>query len=97
MPGVTMVTLEISGQTLWLLPEKAVFLPESDTLIVADAHIGEVPAMQAAGVVVPGSPPDDPLRARTARRAGADDGARPARRARVIRSSRSTSKPSTRR
>jgi metallophosphoesterase superfamily enzyme len=40
MPAVTMVTLQASGQTLWLLPERAVFLPESDTLLVADAHIG---------------------------------------------------------
>ncbi len=40
MSAVTMVTLEVSGQTLWLLPQRAVFLPESDTLVVADAHVG---------------------------------------------------------
>jgi DNA ligase-associated metallophosphoesterase len=40
MSAVTMVTLEVSGQTLWLLPQRAVFLPESDTLILADAHVG---------------------------------------------------------
>jgi len=40
MPAVTMVTLQANGQVLWLLPERAVFLPESDTLIVADAHVG---------------------------------------------------------
>ncbi|MEP7297882.1 MAG: DEAD/DEAH box helicase [Burkholderiales bacterium] len=40
MPDVTMVTLQASGQTLWLLPERAIFLPDSDTLIVADAHVG---------------------------------------------------------
>ena len=40
MPAVTMVTLEAGGQTLWLLPERALFLPESDTLLVADAHVG---------------------------------------------------------
>ena len=28
MPSVTMVTLEAHGQTLWLLPERAVFLPD---------------------------------------------------------------------
>lgn len=39
MPDVTMVTLEASGQALWLLPEKAIFLPESDTLVLADAHV----------------------------------------------------------
>ena len=40
MSAVTMVTLEVGGQTLWLLPQRAVFLPESDALIVADAQIG---------------------------------------------------------
>ena len=35
-----MVTLQANGQALWLLPQRAVFLPDSDTLIVADAHIG---------------------------------------------------------
>jgi metallophosphoesterase superfamily enzyme len=40
MSDVTMVTLEVNGHALWLLPEQAVFLPESDTLVVADAHIG---------------------------------------------------------
>ena len=38
--GVSMVTLHTGGQTLMLLPEKVIFLPESDTLLVADAHIG---------------------------------------------------------
>ena len=40
MPAVTMVTLAAGGQTLWLLPERAVFLPDSDTLLLADVHIG---------------------------------------------------------
>jgi metallophosphoesterase superfamily enzyme len=34
-----MVTLQASGHPLWLLPEGAAFLPEFDTLIVADAHL----------------------------------------------------------
>jgi len=40
MPAVTMVTLDAGDQTLWLLPERAVFLPDSDTLLVADVHVG---------------------------------------------------------
>ena len=40
MPAVTMVTLDAGGQTLWLLPERALFLPDSDTLLLADVHIG---------------------------------------------------------
>jgi metallophosphoesterase superfamily enzyme len=40
MPAVTMVTLDAGGQTLWLLPERALFLPDSDTLLLADVHVG---------------------------------------------------------
>ena len=45
-----MVTLEIGGQTLMLLPEKAVFLPESDTLVVADAHVGNTAGLRQRDV-----------------------------------------------
>ena len=36
-----MVTITLGGQPLSLLPQKAAFLPESNTLLVADAHIGK--------------------------------------------------------
>lgn len=52
--GVSMVTLQARGQTLMLLPEKAVFLPDSDTLLVADAHIGQAPGVRHHGVPAPG-------------------------------------------
>lgn len=36
-----------------LLPEKVVFLPEVDTLLVADAHIGKATSFRQLGVPVP--------------------------------------------
>ena len=59
--AVTMVTLEISGQTLILLPEKVVFLPGSDTLLVADAHIGKATSFRQLGVPVPAGTTDETL------------------------------------
>ena len=41
------------GRTLTLLPEKAAFLADSATLLVADAHIGKAVSFRALGVPVP--------------------------------------------
>ena len=49
-----MATLTAGGQLLMLLPEKCIFLPESDTLLVADVHIGKAVSFRALGVPVPG-------------------------------------------
>ena len=46
-------TIEVGGQTLTLLPEKAAFLPDSRTLLVADAHIGKAVSFRRFGVPVP--------------------------------------------
>jgi len=48
-----MVTIEAGGQPLVLLAEKAVFLPASRTLLVADAHIGKAVSFRKLGVPVP--------------------------------------------
>ena len=56
-----MATLDVAGQTLWLLPEKAVFLPESDTLLVADIHIGKAVSFRRLGVPVPAGTTDESL------------------------------------
>lgn len=48
-----MVTTTVGGQALTLLPEKAAFLPESRTLLVADAHIGKAVSFRRLGVPVP--------------------------------------------
>jgi DNA ligase-associated metallophosphoesterase len=44
------VTITVGGQQLLLLPEKAALLPESDTLLVADAHIGRAVSMREFGL-----------------------------------------------
>ncbi len=46
-------TVEVGGHTLHLLPQKAVFLPDSCTLLIADAHIGKAVSFRALGVPVP--------------------------------------------
>ena len=48
-----MVTITVGGQPLTLLPQKAAFLPESNTLLVADAHIGKAVSFRKLGVPVP--------------------------------------------
>ncbi len=48
-----MATISVAGQALMLMPEKCVFLPESDTLLVADAHVGKAVSFRALGVPVP--------------------------------------------
>jgi DNA ligase-associated metallophosphoesterase len=45
--------IELSGETLWLLPEKAIYWPARSTLVVSDLHIGKAAAFRAAGVPVP--------------------------------------------
>lgn len=47
------ITLERAGQRLSLLPEKAVFLPASHTLLVADMHLGKAATFCRLGVPVP--------------------------------------------
>jgi DNA ligase-associated metallophosphoesterase len=49
----TTVALDVGGQPLWLLPERAAFLPESRTLLVADAHLGKAVSFRRLGVPVP--------------------------------------------
>ena len=48
-----MSTLTVGGQALTLLPEKAAFLDESRTLLVADVHIGKAVSFRSLGVPVP--------------------------------------------
>jgi DNA ligase-associated metallophosphoesterase len=48
------VELQAGGTTLRLLAQRAAFLPEHDTLLVADAHIGKAVSFRRLGVPVPG-------------------------------------------
>lgn len=47
------LTVQVGGQPLVLLPERAAFLPEASTLLVADAHFGKAQAFRRQGVPVP--------------------------------------------
>jgi uncharacterized protein len=46
-------SIEVGGRTLHLLPQKAAFLADSFTLLIADAHIGKAVSFRALGVPVP--------------------------------------------
>ncbi len=48
-----MVTLEVGGEPLVLLREKAAFLPRTSTLLIADAHVGKAVSFRQLGVPVP--------------------------------------------
>ncbi len=48
-----LATIEVGGHTLALLPDKAAFLPDFATLLVADAHIGKAVSFRRLGVPVP--------------------------------------------
>ena len=49
-----MATISVGGELLTLLPEKAAFLAEHRTLLVADLHIGKAVSFRGLGVPVPG-------------------------------------------
>ena len=45
--------IEVKGEEVVLLPERALFWPRAATLLVADAHIGKAASFRALGVPVP--------------------------------------------
>lgn len=45
---------EVAGERVLLLPERAIHVPRTRTLLIADAHWGKAAAFRAAGVAVPG-------------------------------------------
>jgi DNA ligase-associated metallophosphoesterase len=46
----------VAGETLHLLPERAVFWPRAATLIVADLHLGKDETFRAAAIPIPVGP-----------------------------------------
>lgn len=48
-----MLSTTVAGETLVLLPEKAIFWPRQETILVADLHIGKAAAFRAGGVPIP--------------------------------------------
>lgn len=57
-----MITTEVRGETLWLLPERAVYWPRAGALIVADVHFGKAATFRAGGIPVPGGTTAEMLR-----------------------------------
>lgn len=46
-------TVHVAGESLLLLPEKAIYWPREKMLIIADIHFGKAAAFRALGVPVP--------------------------------------------
>lgn len=47
------LAIELAGESVLLLPEKALYWPRERTLVVADIHFGKAAAFRALGVPVP--------------------------------------------
>ncbi len=51
---MTDVFLDLAGEPVRLLPERALFWPAACALVVADVHWGKAAAFRAAGIPIPG-------------------------------------------
>ena len=51
--------IEVAGEPVWLLPERAVFWPQGGTLVTADLHWGKAATFRSAGVPIPGGATGD--------------------------------------
>ena len=54
--------IKIEGISTYLLPEKALFFVEDQTLVIADVHLGKATHFRKAGIALPYSPENDLLR-----------------------------------
>jgi uncharacterized protein len=57
---------QIQSTPIWLLPDKAIFLPQQNILMVADVHIGKAATFRSLGVPVPGGTTQENLQRLTA-------------------------------
>ena len=57
-----MLKTQIQGETLWLLPQRAIYWPRAGALIVADVHFGKAATFRAGGIPVPGGTTAEMLR-----------------------------------
>lgn len=53
--------LHLGGQQLWLMPQRAVWWPAQQALLLADVHIGKATSFRRLGVPVPAGTTDDTL------------------------------------
>ncbi|MCO8171584.1 ligase-associated DNA damage response endonuclease PdeM [Pseudomonas sp. 21LCFQ02] len=54
--------VQLAGETLWLLADKALYYPSQQTLLIADAHFGKAAAYRRLGQPVPHGTTDANLR-----------------------------------
>ena len=54
---------EVLGEEIKLLPQKALYLPENEILVVADVHFGKVGHFRKAGIAIPRSMEQEDLAA----------------------------------
>ncbi|CAN5850185.1 ligase-associated DNA damage response endonuclease PdeM [soil metagenome] len=64
--GAMPATVHVGGQMLTLLPQRAGWLADERTLLIADAHIGKAVSFRALGVPVPRGTTSETLAALTA-------------------------------
>lgn len=53
MPLAGGLEVEVAGETLWLMPERAAFWPARRMLLVADWHLGKVEVFGSRGLAIP--------------------------------------------
>jgi DNA ligase-associated metallophosphoesterase len=53
--------VDIAGERLVLLPERAIYWPARETLILADTHWGKAATLRAAAIPIPGGTTKDSL------------------------------------
>lgn len=61
-----MIRVDLQGESLCLLPEKALLWERTATLIVADAHLGKAASFRAAAIPLPGGTTTETLSRMTA-------------------------------
>jgi ATP-dependent Lhr-like helicase len=56
-----MIQIELHGEQLHLLPERVLYWPRRETLLLADPHFGKAAAFRTAGIPIPGGTTADNL------------------------------------
>lgn len=59
MSGI--IQFELQGEQLWLLPQRVLYWPRRETLLLADPHFGKAATFRAAGIPIPGGTTADNL------------------------------------
>jgi metallophosphoesterase superfamily enzyme len=47
------IEISFKGETLVLLPERAIWFPKYETLLVSDTHLGKGSHFRKAGIAIP--------------------------------------------